>query len=131
MKSTFNNILNDVIDMAEETKPYSKISIGSNPPKNGLAMILSTGFPELTDFEKGLIGRHSILLNGKHSKQDKVYDAICKIHEALTRIKKYPNNDVYQILDISSTTYPTLIDREDNGQYIYGSALEVKFYWKK
>lgn len=131
MTSTFNNILNDVIDMAEATNPYAKITIGSNPPKNGIAMALSSGFPELTDFEKGMIVRHSVLLNGKHKSQDKVYDALCNIHEALTRRTSYSNNNDYQIMDISTTTYPTLIDREENGQYIYGSTLEVKFYWKK
>ena len=129
--TVFSNIIDQLIDMAEVTKPYSQIVIGSTPPLNGLCMIQSANYPDITDLEKGIVVSLNVMLNGKHANQRIVYDTLISIHDELTRRKDYPNNNDYQIVNIATVSYPQLIDREDNKQYIYGSTLQVYFYWKK
>jgi hypothetical protein len=129
--SAFNDVLNKVIDLAEELNPYAEIIIGNTPPANGIAMFISSGNPNITDLEKGMVYSMHVMLNAKHTNQEIAFDTISDIHQNLTKTKSYPNEEEYQILNISTFTLPTLIDREENGSYIFGSTLNVEFYWRK
>ena len=128
--SALNDVLNTVIDLAEETEPYSKIIIGNTPPTNGIAMFVSSGGADLTDLEKGMMYSLHIMANAKHTSQEIAFDALCEIHKQLTKTKTYPNEEEYQITDISTFSAPTLIAREENGSYVFGSTLNVQFYWR-
>ena len=127
----FDEILNDIIDMAEEnTELYTNIILGNTPPTDGISMFVSSGMPDLTDLEKGMIVSMNVMANAKHRSQDEAYNALYKIHNRLTKTKNYPNREKYQITNVSTVTYPNLIHREQNGDYIYGSTLNVNFYWR-
>lgn len=128
--SVINDVLNTVIDLAEETMPYADIIIGNTPPTNGLAMFVSSGGADLTDLNKGMIYSLHVMANAKHTNQETAFDALCGIHEHLTKTKSYPNETDYQITDISTFSAPTLIGREENGDYVFGSTLNVQFYWR-
>lgn len=126
----FSDVLSAVIEMAADASPYSAIVFGSDPPINGLCMIPSGGMPPDTDMGKGMIYRVNVLLNGKHEDQLTVLDTLTAIHTILTKVKIYPNTDNFQILNIATTAAPSLIGREENKQWIYGSSLEISFYWR-
>ena len=127
-----NEIINDVIDMAEEgTDLYENIIIGNTPPTDGISVFVSSGMPELTDLEKGMIMSMNVMCNAKHRNQDMAFDALYKIHKRLTKTKNYPNREEYQIANIETITLPNLLLREENGSYVFGSTLNVKFYWRK
>ena len=127
----FDEILNDIIDMAEDqTELYTNIILGNTPPTDGIAMFVSSGMPDITDLEKGMIVSMNVMCNAKHRSQDEAYNALYKIHDRLTKTKNYPNKDKYQITNVSTVTYPNLLLREQNGEYIYGSTLNVNFYWR-
>ena len=72
----------------------------------------------------------SIVLNGKHTNQKMVFDALSNIHQALTKTKQYPGTDDFQVMNIATISAPQLIGREENSQILYGSSLGVKFYWR-
>lgn len=127
-----NDIINDVIDMAEDgTDLYTNIIIGNTPPTDGISVFISSGMPELTDLEKGMIVSVNMMCNAKHRSQDAAFDALYKIHKRLTKTKDYPNREEYQIANIETITLPNLLTREDNGSYVFGSTLNIKFYWRK
>ena len=126
--SVNNDVLTNVIAMAQATTPYATILRGAMPADNGITMTVSGGAPETTFANKGAVCTIDIVINGKHEEQEKVADALNKIHEALTKTKVYTNATAYQIINIITTSEPNYIGRELNKQYLYGSSVEVKFY---
>ena len=115
--SVYDEVLLSVIAMAEEATLYASIIIGPMPPDNGLCMAWGSGAPN-----------EIYLDNGKHTDQQTVSNQLGAIHKNLSRRKWYPQNENFQILDISTSTAPQYVGREENDQWLYGSALRVKFY---
>lgn len=128
--SVFNDVLLNVINLAEQTKPYAHIVIGALPAENGLSIAWANGAPETTFLNKSSVIDMSAVLNGKHSNQQMVSDALGAIHKALTRHMDYPETEEYQILNIKTIGAPCYLGRENNGQWLYGSSLQIKFYWR-
>lgn len=151
--SVINEVLLAVIDMAEsiydepeqtgeatqestDTEPeesglYAPILIGALPADNGICCTIAGGWPEATFIDKGMSYELSLVLNGKHESQQVVSDTLNDIHQALTQTKTYPQTDAYQITNIETTASPSYIEREENKQYLYGSSLKVRFYYRK
>lgn len=129
--SVINDVFLAVLDMAQATNPYATIRIGALPADDGISAQIATGSPDTTFQTKGMVYDLGIILNGKHSNAQTVSDALNDIHKALTMAKEYPQTDTYQILNVITTTTPSYIDREEHQQYLYGSSLEVRFFYKK
>ena len=128
--SVYAALLESVIGMASATNPYASIIIGAMPPDNGISMTFAGGSATETFFNKGMVQEISIVLNGKHTNQKMVFDALSNIHQALTKTKQYPGTDDFQVINIATISAPHLIGREENSQILYGSSLGVKFYWR-
>ena len=131
--SVIDDVLNAVINQAEAAVPelYAKINIGAMPPDNGISVAISTGSPEATFQTKAMVYSFDMVLNGKHTNAETVFNALNDIHQALTLTKTYPKTDKYQVLNIITTSTPSYIGREENSQILYGSSLEVRFYFKQ
>lgn len=130
--SFYSKVLDNIILAAKRTDPYADIVYGSDPPINGICMIPSPGTPENTFFDKGMIVRMPVLLNGKHEDQRILLDDLTAIHEVLTKRRNYSDlsTEAVQVTNIASMTLPQIIGREQNKQWVCGSTLEVSFYWK-
>lgn len=129
--SVINDVLHAVIGMINDTQPYANVVIGAMPADNSLACAISTGASEGTFFNKEMPYQFSMVLNGKHHNQRTVSDTLNDIHQVLTQSTTYPATDAYQITDIETESSPSYIGREENKQYLYGSALRVRFFYKK
>lgn len=114
-----------------ESGLYAPILIGALPADNGICCTIAGGWPEATFIDKGMSYELSLVLNGKHESQQVVSDTLNDIHQALTQTKTYPQTDAYQITNIETTASPSYIEREENKQYLYGSSLKVRFYYRK
>ncbi|MBE5795698.1 MAG: hypothetical protein E7323_13570 [Clostridiales bacterium] len=125
------DILLEVIRLAQETKPFATIRRGALPPDNGICMEIATGAPETTFMDRRSVLGLSLVLNGKHRDLAAVSDALNTIHHALTRMKEYPITEAWQILNISTTSVPHQISREADGQWLFGSSLDVKFFERR
>lgn len=125
-----SDILEAVRGMAMETEPYGEIVYGTNPPYNGICMIADPSATLDIFKNKGMIKELSILINAKHENQKTVYDTLCTIHRGLTKRWSYPNDGEYQIIDIETTSDPNLIGQEESGQWIYGSSVRVRYFWR-
>ena len=128
--SVIGQVLEAVIEMAQDTNPYANITIGPLPPNNGITMTISGGWPDSTFLTKGMAYELGLVLNGKHSNAQTVCDALNNIHQALTQTKTYPRTDTYQITNIETTSSPAYLGVEPNKQILYGSGLRVKFFYK-
>lgn len=143
--SVINDVLLAVIGMAEEVlypteetpkkgetrDPFTVINIGALPADDKICMSISGGWPEHTFNDKGMEYELNLVLNGKHSSQQTVSNALNDIHQGLTQTKDYPQDTDYQITNIETTASPNYIGREENKQYLYGSSLKVRFYYRK
>lgn len=129
--SVINDVLEAVIGLIDALNPYAKVKIGSLPANDGISVYVASGAPEATFMTKSSAYELSLTLNGKHYSQKVVSNTLNNIHEALTQALSYPKNEHFQITNIETITTPEYLSREENKQYLYGSSLRVKFYYKK
>lgn len=128
--SVYNDVLEAVIMMAEETNPYSSIVIGPLPPDDGISISWgATGYSPFLN-KKAAVELVAVL-NGKNRDLKKVAEALNTIHTSLSMSKDYPSASNYQITDISTVSAPQYLGREENSQWLYGSSLRVKFFLKE
>lgn len=125
--------MTEILDAVTALVPQYNIIYGTNPPANGYCMIPAGGYQPDAHLDKGQVVRMDCLLNGKNANQQTVNEGLWNIHQILTKTLalQYPQSDDWQIMDISTVAYPSLIGREEGTmQWIYGSSIEIKFYWK-
>lgn len=125
-------IMVDSISAWIDQNLQTTIVYGSDPPDGGICMIPNGGFPADTHMDKGMIYTLPILLNGKNARQDTLMDGLAAIHKALTKRLDYSpfsSSDI-QVIDIATTAAPMIVGREQNNNWVAGSSLEVRFYWR-
>lgn len=128
--SAYQDMFTHVVSMAQ-TAVTPVIVIGSLPPLDGISMAISTGVTNDTMLDKGMTQQISVVINSKSSNQQNALEWLALIHEALTMTETYPSGTNWQITNIESSELPTYIDREQNNEYLYGSAVRVFYYIKK
>ena len=121
----YDEVLQAVIDMAEEAAGVPIVT-GSLPPDNGIAMT-GQAAPSPIFLDIGSNERMTIVCNGKNTDQQTVIAWLDSIHQYLTRRKRFPQGENWQIYAIETVSSPRLIGREANSQWLYGSTLAVKF----
>lgn len=127
-----SGIMDKIADAVDALNLYANIVYGSDPPENGICMIQAAGAPTEKHLDANMLYRLSVLLNGKHSNQQTLLDALTQIHTALTKrndFSDFSTTDA-QVLSIMTTSSPQIIGREQNNQWIAGSSFEVSFYWR-
>lgn len=68
----------------------------------------------------------TLALNGKHTGQATVYDALCTIHEHLEKVFAYPTGANWAIAGIHSVGSPVYLDHETDG-WLYGSSIRIDY----
>lgn len=126
--SVYNDVLETVKTLIVDIGVYAVPVSGSLPPNNGISITIGAGNPAATDQSKGAAYELVLALNGKHANQETVSDTLGIVHTSLTQRKRYPKGSRFEITDIETVAAPSLIGREDDGMWLYGSSLRVKFY---
>lgn len=104
------------------------VVIGSLPPLEGYAVSLTGGVPRATFWPLTSDQELPVQFTGKSADQQQLAAAMEAAHKALTTATALPFAESWQIYAIETTAAPALIGREQNINYIYGSAFRVKFY---
>ena len=125
-----NDVLMAVIALAQSTNPYATITIGPLPADNAISMTVSAGYDESRFMSRNAVVTLDVVCNGKHANQQTVSESLNAIHAALTRAESYPASTHWQIQSIATSALPSYIEKQDNGQFLYGSALTVKYFSK-
>ena len=121
----YDEVLQAVRRMAEAAAGVSIVT-GSLPPDNGIAMTgNASSYPIFLDI--GSNEMMTVVCNGKNTEQQTVISQLDAIHADLTRRKRFPSSDTWQIYAIETMASPRLIGQEQNSQWLYGSSLHVKF----
>ena len=130
-------IIEALAGLAQETPGiYSKILIAAMPKDNGICMYEGAGAPVNHFIAKDSYNRSYVTLNAKHRDQEMALKAIKGIHTYLTMLGDYPQDmdaagGFWQIADVTTSTAVNFIGQEENGQYLYGSILQVNFYYHR
>lgn len=104
--------------------------IGSMPPNEGFAVSFVGGSPSGTYRALDKAITLPVLFNGKSEDQEALSAAMNAAHQALTTSKTLPYADGWQIYAIRTTSFPNLIGREQNKNWVYGSSFAVDYYAK-
>lgn len=104
------------------------VAIGSLPPLEGYAVSLTGGVPHATFWPLTSDQELPVQFTGKSADQQQLAAAMEAVHKALTTATALPFAESWQIYAIETMAAPALIGREQNINYIYGSAFRVKFY---
>lgn len=107
------------------------VVIGSVPPLEGYAVGMASGAP--IEIFRTLTTNESfpVLFNGKSADQGAVTIDMEKVHHLLTTSKILPFTNEWQVYAIETTASPSLIGREENQNWVYGSSFRVKYYRKE
>lgn len=105
---------------------FSSIYRGALGTGNGLCCEVGPTRPEAVFLDKNKYIPVDLTINGKHENLLTLTEAMNKIHESLTMLKTYPSGASWEIVDITTSTEPQVIGREDSNQYIMASSLFVK-----
>ena len=106
------------------------VVIGSVPPLEGYAIGMVSGAPIETFRTLSTNESFPVLFNGKSADQGAVAADMEQVHQLLTTSKNLPFTDEWQVYAIETTASPSLIGREENRNWIYGSSFRVKYYQK-
>ena len=128
--SVINEVLEAVIGLMAAENPFAAVTRGALPTGAGLVCEIGPTSPQAMHMNKNTVIPLDVTLNGKHHNLQTLSDTMNSIHSALTRLQVYPASDSWQIIDISTMTFPQVIGRENNNDWLMASALSVKFYWR-
>lgn len=128
--SVINDAIEAVIGMMNNTNPFATVTRGALPTGNGLVCELGVSSPTELYWDKNTCIPLDITLNGKHPNLKTLSDAMNNIHSALTRTTSYPEGDGWQIIDITNSTLPSKIGREENNEWLMASSLSVRLLWR-
>lgn len=127
-------ILDAIIDEIDaHLKLYSRVKVGALPQCGGIAMYIGSGAPNAKYMDRSTLNTIYATVNAKHTEQRKAAAALEQIHTHLNRLKDYPsgtrNGLSWQITDITTSSAPSLIGQECDRQYLYGSIIQIKYYF--
>lgn len=128
--SVINEVVEAVIGLMNATEPFADVTRGALPTGYGLCCEVGPSTVQEMYLNKNTFIPLDITLNGKHAELETLSDAMNGIHSALTRATSYPSGTGWQITDIVNNTFPQLIGREENNEWLMASSLSVKFFWK-
>ena len=106
------------------------VMVGSVPPLEGYAVGMVSGAPIETFRTLTTNESFPVLFNGKSADQNSVATDMEKVHRLLTTSKILPFTGEWQVYAIETTASPSLIGREENRNWVYGSSFRVKYYQK-
>ena len=109
------------------SKPVMVVSV---PPLEGYAVGMVSGAPIETFRTLTTNESFPVLFNGKSADQNSVAADMEKVHRVLTTSKILPFTGEWQVYAIETTASPSLIGREENRNWVYGSSFRVKYYQK-
>lgn len=128
--SVINEVVEAVIGLMNATEPFADVTRGALPTGYGLVCEVGPSTAQEMYWNKNTFVPLDITMNGKHADLETLTNAMNTIHSALTRATSYPSGTGWQITDIVNNTFPRLIGREDNNEWLMASSLSVKFFWK-
>ena len=123
MQAQVLEALRELIDAQGGCAP---VTVGPMPPENGIAMFPAAGRVTQATLAGDAAVTLDVALNARYASQAAALEALCALHEALTRLHALPAGNGWRMTGIRTATLPAYADQE-GGQWLYGSALTVEY----
>lgn len=132
MKSIVNRVVESVMELINDMDNFAPIRRGALGTDPGLVCEIAPSTVDAVFLDKNSYIFLDLTMNGKHKNLELLSDTMHNISDTLTRLKKYPSGDGWEIVDITAGNPPeaTVIGREDNGEWLMASSVIIKYYRK-
>ena len=124
--SPINAAVEAVMDMIDALNLYDTITRGALGTGNDLTCEVAPSSPAEVYLDKAQYITIDLTINGKHDNLAKLSEDMNLIHEEIPFSKQYTSGTGWQIVDITTYTFPQVIGREDDNKWIMASSLAVK-----
>ena len=130
MSSVQNRVVAAVMDIIDGMNNFAQIRRGALGTGPGLTCEVAPSTVESVFMDKNSYVVLDLTLNGKHSNLETLSTTLNNIVDNLTRRLEYPAGEGFEIVDIShgAPPLPTIVTREDNGEWIMAASVFVKYY---
>lgn len=127
-----NDVVEAVMELIDEMELFARIRRGALGSGAGITCEVGPSFTEERYLDKNSLITLDLTLNAKHTNLETVSRALDQISDTLIRRTAYPAGQGWEIVDIThgSTPLPTVIGREDSGEWLMASDISIKYYRK-
>ena len=127
--SAMNEVVEEVISLINGGLGlFATMTRGALPTGPGLVCEPGPTTPNEVYLDKGQYIPLDLTINGKHGNLQTLSNDMARIFEDLTRRHNYPSGHEWQIVDIAAYTWPEVIGRESNNQWLMAGSLSVRYY---
>ena len=119
-------VLATLVAMINSAPLFVPVTQGPLPSDGGISLNVTGGRTETVTLSGGQTVTLEIALNSKHTDRATALDALCALHEALTRADALPSGEGWQIVALRTAAAPGYLDR-DSAYWLYGSTLNVTY----
>ena len=132
MTSIIDTVIESVMDMIDSLNNFTPIRRGALSTTNSLVCEIAPSVVTSVFMDKNAYISLDLTINAKHSNLQTLSATLNNIVDNLTRRKSYPTGNGWEIVDISAGAppVPTVIDREQNSEWIMAASVIVKVYRK-
>lgn len=124
-----NEVVEAVINLMNGLHLFATVTRGALPTGPGIVCEPGPSSTNETYLDKGQYIPLDVTINAKHSNLQTLSDDMARIFEELTQRRAYPSAQGWEIVDITTYTWPSVIGREDNNQWLMAGALSVRYYF--
>ena len=119
-------VLATLVAMINSAPLFVPVTQGPLPSDGGISLNVTGGRTETVTLSGGQTVTLEIALNSKHTDRAAALDALCALHEALTRADALPSGEGWQIVALRTAAAPGYLDR-DGAHWLFGSTLNVTY----
>lgn len=125
------DILDLVVDTLEKNAVVSEnILLDELPTNGGLYAELGPSYNEALYYNKGSIRLVPVIFLAKSIDQAWCVRELSRIGDYFQSKKKYPQKAGCRWLDATISSGPSKVGRQEDGQFIYTSTVNMKFYFE-
>jgi hypothetical protein len=123
-------MIDKVIDTLEDNLTlFSDIKIDGLPVDGGISCEISPGYNKDIYLNKQSSKIIPLLFLCKSSDQMTALNTLCMIGNYLQGLKEYPNGNTFDWLTAEVSSEPSLVEKQDDGQYIYSCVVDITIYF--
>lgn len=128
--SIINDVVMAVMGMAQAAVDGYTLHRGPLLPGPDISMEPDPSGAQTYFFDKNAVYSLGLVFNGKSQDMAKITGDLGRVQGYLTRSHYYPAGQAWQILRILPQSTPAMIERQDDGYWVYACSVSVEFYYR-
>jgi hypothetical protein len=129
-QSIIDSSVEAVMDLIDGLDLFPSITRGALGTGRTISCEVAPSGPEEVYLDKNQYIVIDLTINAKDGNLQRLSEGMNMIHQCLTMLKAYPENEQWEIVDITTLTEPQVIGREENNEWLMASSLGIKVYTK-